>query len=573
LAVLTRLLLAPLSSEAAPGAASLVYSEAELLPGDGGPFDQFGFSVAISGDIAVVGAYLHNLVAQPGIGQAYVFGRAGASWTLQATLLASDGRQADRFGASVAISGDTVVIGAPGVDVPGKAEAGQAYVFVRNGTAWTEQARLGASDPAQFDRFGSAVAISGDTVVVGAPMNTPGASGAGRAYVFARIGGAWGEQAKLAPSDGAGGDRFGFSVAIDGDTALAGAPHKGLAGTANTGQAYVFVRSGSAWGEQAKLAASNAGAGDQFGASVALGADAALIGAPHANGAPQAGQAYLFVRSGATWSEQTRLVPSDGVAYDQFGFAVGIAGGMLVVGAPFHDIVGQVYVFAGGGAAWSETRLAAGHAAEDGSFGGAVGISGDTVVVGAPSHSPLGKSGRAYVYDPALKVWIGLRNSDDNGLRFDLRATVLVGATTVAEGEAHDVGGGGGFGNAIGQIVPLALAAGPVIPAGGETATVSVAIRRTCFGSGHKSGTARLWFNGRPIDSGKSRDAASRLHGGILGTDTSYLLRGGFALSTDAGSSRLYIDKTVNSAMPCPGRAFTPFGSWSLTPGSLQSAR
>ncbi len=251
-------------------------------------------------------------------GSAYVFVRSGTTWSQQAKLTAFDAAAIDQFGYSVAISGDTAIVGAYGDDDAGSA-SGSAYVFVRSGTTWSQQAKLTALDAAASDQFGYSVAISGDTAIVGAYLDDDAGSASGSAYVFVRSGTTWSQQAKLTASDGAASDLFGYSVAISGDTAIVGAYGDDDAGS-DSGSAYVFVRSGTTWSQQAKLTALDAAAVDCFGYSVAISGDTAIVGAYLDDDAGSAsGSAYVFVRSGTTWSQQAKLTASDGAASDQFG--------------------------------------------------------------------------------------------------------------------------------------------------------------------------------------------------------------------------------------------------------------
>ena len=213
-----------------------------------------------------------------GSGAAYVFTRDGAGvWTQQAKLLASDGAAGDAFDFSVAVAGDTAVIAAVGADAQG-ADSGAAYVFTRDGAGvWTQQAKLLASDGNISDRFGSSVAVAGDTAVIGASRDDDNGADKGAAYVFTRDGaGVWTQQAKLLASDGNMSDRFGSSVAVAGDTAVIGASRDDDNG-ADKGAAYVFTRDGAGvWTQQAKLLASDGAAGDFFGSSVAVAGDTAV---------------------------------------------------------------------------------------------------------------------------------------------------------------------------------------------------------------------------------------------------------------------------------------------------------
>jgi len=258
---------------------------AKLVASDAQANDNFGGSVAVSGDTAVIGAY-SEATGGSDAGAAYVFTRSGGAWTQQAKLLASDAQANDYFGYSVAVSGDTAVIGAYAEDTGGST-AGAAYVFTRTGGSWTQQAKLMASDAQASDFFGASVAVSGDTAVIGAYREATGGSTAGAAYVFTRTGGSWTQQAKLMASDAQGNDFFGASVAVSGDTAVIGAYSEDTGGS-DAGAVYVFTRSGGAWTQQAKLLASDAQSSDQFGFSVAVSGDTAVIGALSADAA------YIF---------------------------------------------------------------------------------------------------------------------------------------------------------------------------------------------------------------------------------------------------------------------------------------
>ncbi|MDJ0610037.1 MAG: FG-GAP repeat protein [Kiloniellales bacterium] len=381
----------------------LLSRQTKLTAGDAAMGDQFGYSVAISGDTVVVGA-VGDDDAGFSSGSAYVFQRSGAAWSEQAKLTASDGAVGDSFGQSVAISGDTVVAGAPQDDDTGS-NSGSAYVFQRSGTAWSEQAKLTAGDAAAGDAFGWSVAISGDTVVVGAYVDNDAGSNSGSAYVFQRSGTAWSEQAKLTAGDGAASDLFGWSVAISGNTAVVGARGDDDAGSAS-GSAYVFQRSGTAWSEQAKLTAGDGASLDLFGTSVGISGDTVVAGAPQDDDTgSNSGSAYVFQRSGTAWSEQAKLTASDGAADDIFGESVGISGDAVVVGAFRDDDLGSdsgsAYVFRRVGTAWSEqAKLTAGDGAQGDFFGQTVAISGDTVVAGAYQDDDAGNaSGSAYLFE------------------------------------------------------------------------------------------------------------------------------------------------------------------------------
>ncbi len=290
--------------------------QAKLTASEQTTGDYFGRSVAISGDTAVVGAMEDD--SHPGA--AYVFTRTGDTWTEQTRLTAFDGTAGDYFGCSVAISGDTVVVGAYGDD-----GYGSAYVFARTDGIWTWQDKLTARDGKTWDLFGWSVAISGDTVVVG----EWGGNGPiqGSAYVFTRSGSSWIRQDQLVPSDGAlWSDYFGWSVAISGDTAVVGKNGE------NNGQgsAYVFTRSSGTWTQQDKLVANDGEPSRGFGKSVAVSGETVVVGAD--GWSAHQGSAYVFARNGGTWTQQQKLAASDGSNGDSFGLSVAISGDMAVGG-------------------------------------------------------------------------------------------------------------------------------------------------------------------------------------------------------------------------------------------------
>jgi len=263
-------------------------------------------------------------------------------------LTASDNAALDEFGKSASISGDYAVVGASRDDDNGD-RSGSAYVFKRSGTSWAQEAKLLPSDGAENDFFGASVSISGDYAVVGATGDDDNGSASGSAYVFKRTGTSWQQEAKLLPSDGAAGDRFGWSISISGDYAVVGADRDDDNGT-NSGSAYVFKRTGTSWAQEAKLLASDGQGGDFFGFAVSISGDYAVVGAiiDDDNGF-ESGSAYLFKRTGTSWAQEAKLLPSDGAAGDLFGFAVSISGDYAVVGAEidgdngFH--AGSAYVF------------------------------------------------------------------------------------------------------------------------------------------------------------------------------------------------------------------------------------
>jgi len=312
--------------------------QAKIVASDAAAYDIFGGSVSISGDYIVVGASEED-AGGTSAGAAYVFLRSGTSWSQQDKIVASDAGAGDDFGFSVSIFGDYIAVGAR-LEAAGGSNAGAAYVFLRSGTSWNQQAKIVASDVEAGDLFGNAISISGDYIVVGAVGEVAGGTGAGAAYVFLRAGTSWSQQAKIVASDAAVGDNFGESVSISGDYIVAGANGEDTGGS-SAGAAYVFLRSGTSWNQQAKIVASDAEGGDNFGRDVEISGDYIVAGASSEDtGGSSAGAAYLFVRSGTSWPQQVKYASSDIAAGDQFGGSVAVSINYAVIGAPLESTGG-----------------------------------------------------------------------------------------------------------------------------------------------------------------------------------------------------------------------------------------
>jgi hypothetical protein len=443
--------------------------DTNLTPDDAAPDRLFGTSVALAGDDAIVGASRSTAT--------YVFVRNGGSWSQQAKLTPTDPAAAPDFGVSVAIDGDTALIGAYSESPAGP---GSAYVFARSGSEWNQQARLTAPVPVEYDSFGRAVSLSGTTALVGtlsenayvyvrsgaswipqvilrtppsvrtpsvaidggtalvgaSEANTEAAEQAGAAFVFERAGAAWSEQAILTAGDPAAGVEFGFSLALEGTTALVGAPGDATPVGPRSGSAYVLVREAGSWAFQAGLRSQHTPqllayqGREEFGTAVALSGDTALIGAPKETTgyAPwTSGAATVFVRSGTTWSHEAKLLPEDRHEGDDFGTAVALSGDTALVGAPrkfayatpsmqFPYHTGNAYTFVRSGGAWDQQgRLDPPGATPDpwlwavNEFGRAVALSGDTALVGGGFGYSLSTNegeGAASVFVRTGNLWM-----------------------------------------------------------------------------------------------------------------------------------------------------------------------
>ena len=338
----------------------------------------FGTSVAISDSIAVIGAQGKEEDA----GAAFVFERSGNGWTQVAELIASDGASGDMFGQAVAVSGDIVVVGAPGDDNERGVNAGAAYIFLRGSMGWSEQARIIASDGALEDQFGSAVTIDGSTVAIGSPSaDTPAGQDAGKVYLYEESGPQWLEQVIISLVDGAQEDLFGFSMALENTTLAIGAPEP----SSKTGRVYVFEQVGPAWVREAVFTGSDAEVGDQFGADVDIDDNYIMAGAPLHNG--EQGAAYVFRRTSGQWGdvEEAKVESAVGEAGDRMGIAVSISGNFALIGAPLSTgTSGASYLFERDGLVWlQQTRLGSPDEEGNARLGQDVALDGEHALIGA----------------------------------------------------------------------------------------------------------------------------------------------------------------------------------------------
>lgn len=434
--------------------------------------DFFGAGVSVSGETIVIGAVGEDSDAT-GVdgdqsdnsaewaGAAYVFVRDAGTWAQEAYLKAANTEEDDRFGGAVAVSGDTIVVGATGED----GRSGAVYVFTRSAGMWTQEDFLKASNADSGDRFGSSVAIDGDTLVVGARAEDSAsvgvngvqqdnsAIGSGAAYVFVRSAGVWSQQAYIKASNTNEHDCFGSSVAISGNTIAVGADYEDSSATGvdgdqsadphglfDSGAAYLFVRTGDTWNQEAYLKASNTDLGDRFATRVAVSGTTVVIGAMFEdsaatgvngdetdNSASLAGAAYVFARNAGTWSQEAYLKGLNTESFDAFGASVAILADSIVVGATLeassangvdgdganNDAPGSgaAYLFSRSGVVWSQVSYLK-PSNGGGTFGDAVGLSADLLVAGAsgeasPSTGIDGpqdgiaapQSGAAFVFD------------------------------------------------------------------------------------------------------------------------------------------------------------------------------
>ena len=387
----------------------------KLTASDGAPFDSFGagaifgdlttlagHAVAVEGDTILVGAPWHDDVAATA-GAVYVFEKSGDAWVETDKLLASDAAELDSFGFAVALDGDVAVVSALFKDVGG-VQQGAAYVFERSAAGWLEADRLTASDGAAYDWFGTAVDVSGERVLVGALNHDDSGLSSGAAYVFERGAAGWTETAELLATGGAAGDGFGVSVGLESDTAVVGAYRHPSVGF-RSGAVYVFSFSQGAWTQVQELVPLDALAGDQFGVSVAIDRGRILAGSRFEDPlVASPGVAYVFEPVAGGWVQDAQLSPSDGVFGDWFGFTLALDGDRALVSSHRAFTVdwwaGAAYVFERGATGWTESeKLVASDTSANDFFGMAVALDSESLVVGAPFHDDLGQdSGAAYAF-------------------------------------------------------------------------------------------------------------------------------------------------------------------------------
>ncbi len=388
--------------------------EQNLTASDAENSDTFGSSVSVSGDTLIVGASRVDCMAGAFCGAAYVYRFIGTTWVEQQILTASDAAGRDWFGVSVSLSGDAAIVGAYKDDCAAGFNCGSAYVFRFNGTSWVQEQILTASDAVQAQSFGSSVYVSGNTALVGAIFDdcTPLIKNCGAAYVFQYNGISWVEQQKLTASDAAADDWFGASVSLSGDAVIVGAYQDDCAACSKCGSAYMFRFNGTSWVEEQKLTASDADHLYNFGHSVSLSGDTAVVGATLSScpAGGRCGATYVYQFDGTSWGQEQKLTGSDTSNNDRFGSSVSISMDTIAIGAELHDCssvvydCGSVYVFRLEGTSWVEKKkLIASDAGPADQLGISVAMSGDTIVAGAIYYDCrfARDCGSAYVFDLA----------------------------------------------------------------------------------------------------------------------------------------------------------------------------
>jgi hypothetical protein len=414
---------------------------------DVGAFDWFGWAVAVRGDVAVA-SFPSHFGAGPCVdGAAWVFERAGAGWE-PTTMLEGFTCTEFGFGASVAVDGDVVVVGVPDHRLPGNLVRGAARVFRRGALGWSDEATLVPSD-SEFGGAGSSVAIEGDTIIVGDPAAFVDGFGGGAVYVFRREALGWVEEQKLTASDAVVGAQFGWSVSVSGDRIAVGAMDDDDLGL-RSGSAYVFRRTASGWIEEAKLIPSDGANSSRFGQSISISHEAILVGAVEYGGPLRPGSAYVFRWDGASWSEEARLRGTN-LDLSSFGCSVSLDCDVALIGAftrwSASPGVGAAYLFERTSTGWVMREEIA-DCSDDANYeyGRAVALSGDTALVSALGDDEMGEDAGA-VFALTVQPKCGCATCDDlystiasasidnEGVRHSLRVKAMSACRAYGRGQ------------------------------------------------------------------------------------------------------------------------------------------
>ena len=335
------------------------------------------------------------------------------------TLVSAPIDKGANFGHAIAISGSFAVVGAPysniGVDSKGIYGSGSAYAFVQDASGlWAQEQMLSPNDPKVSDLYGYSVDIDGNTLVVGAPGRESDDEEIGVVYVFVRKSSGWVQEARLEPAYGNNGDAFGTSVSLIGDRLMVGAPGASVGSSKSVGAVYEYIRSGGKWYEKVPIKADDASPGSLFGTSIEIDGQRMIVGAPEAG---KTGRAYVFYRNGGNWKQQAKMEPTDAESGDYFGASVAVDGGIVIVGAPLADPnlgmgqvtnAGAVYQFKSRGGNWSQLeKITAENGQAFDHFGTSIDVNDQFLVVGANDVDDYNilRAGRAYLYTQGMEGW------------------------------------------------------------------------------------------------------------------------------------------------------------------------
>jgi hypothetical protein len=365
----------------------------KIYADDGVSGEEFGKIVSLSGDTALIGVPNNNANGTQS-GLAYIFKYNGTHWVQSQKIIGQDTAASDRFGFSVSIQGDLAVVGAP-LGNGAYENTGVAYIFVRNGTMWSQLTKIYPTDTDANIFFGSSVCLSGNTILIGAMYDDVYGYNTGAVYVFTKSNSSnWTLQQKLLASDGDANDGFGYSISLYNNTTLIGALQQG----GGLGAVYVFTRSDTIWTQCQKLIPSDGGQYGSFGHSISLTDIDAIIGAP--SDGNHRGSVYVFKHTGMNWTEQQKIIASDGESDDLFGWSLSHNDKVLVVGMMDNNNPGAVYIFNRNNTTWVEqTKIIAPDGIHGWGFGNAVSMNFSRILIGALyGYGQVSDSGSAYVF-------------------------------------------------------------------------------------------------------------------------------------------------------------------------------
>jgi hypothetical protein len=381
------------------GSSTPGWVEQKVTADDGAANANFGTTVALHGGLAAIGAY----GADDYRGAVYLFQRSASGWTQAGKVSADDGLNGDQFGYRIALSDDLMVVGAFNATIGENTAQGSAYVFAPVDGTWMQAQKLTASDGGVFDNFGASTARDGDTLMVGANGATVNGNGAqGAVYVFTRSGDSWSEVQKLTADDGAMNNNFGIDIALDGDTVLIGAHVATIDGVVWAGAVYAFERTDGTWTQTQKLVSDSGTQFGVFGEKLARVGDTALIAAEGENAAR--GVVHVFTLANGNWSQSSTIGADDGSGGDMFGSALAFDGTRALIGADVSTIDGDTsrgsaYLFSSSDGAWQQTgKFVASDGATDNFFGSSVALEGNTVIVDSANAAIDGHAGQGAAY-------------------------------------------------------------------------------------------------------------------------------------------------------------------------------
>lgn len=379
------------------------WTEQKFVADDGAAADQFGWAIAVVDDTAYVGAPFAAVNGNARQGAVYVYAKVDGVWTQVHKLTASDGGVGESFGAAISVHGATMLIAANRATINGNVDQGAVYVFNQSGSSWNEAQKLVADDGAAADDFGYALKVEGGTAIIGAPFVN---DRQGAAYVFRLSGGSWTQTQKLIPSDTALDQLYGAALAFEGSKALVGALAAAINGNPYQGAVYALAESSGSWSETQKIVAGDGVGDDRFGTAVALSDGTALISAIGAtiNDNEGQGAAYLFSDADGSWSQSGKIVAGDGAPNNNYGYSVALRGDTALVGAPFaamgeNAAQGAAYVYARAGGAWDAgTKFVAGDGATFSLLGWSSALDENLVFLGAIGTTVNGSPSQGAIY-------------------------------------------------------------------------------------------------------------------------------------------------------------------------------